>query len=187
MEEVKKIVYHKNAVEFVTVAVECCAFLEQSEAMKRSDFIDIALKILPLIYLKGTLLPHCENETDEYLEQFVREEDYEVVRMTVNTILKDKDDYLDVFLDEMVYSETPIKKTISEDLADIYQDLKNFVSIYSLGLESTMYAALATLKENFSIYWGQTTVNTLRALHDAKYSFQEEEDDAEIENGGKIE
>ena len=34
----------------------------------------------------------------------------------------DKDDYLDVFVQDMVYSDQPIKKSISEDLADIYQD-----------------------------------------------------------------
>ena len=32
----------------------------------------------------------------------------------------DKDDYLDVFVQDMVYSDQPIKKSISEDLADIY-------------------------------------------------------------------
>ena len=39
----------------------------------------------------------------------------------------DKDDYLDVFVQDMVYSDQPIKKSISEDLADIYQDLKDFI------------------------------------------------------------
>lgn len=181
MTEIKEIVYHKDTVEFVTVAVQYCSFIEQSEGMERYRFIDVSLKILPLLYLKGSLLPSCEEQSDEMIEEFVREEDYEIIRMTIGAIMREKDDYLDVFLSDMVYSDTPIRKSIAEDLADIYQDMKNFVSVYSLGVEETMYEALAALKESFSTYWGQTTVNTLRALHEAKYVFKEE--DEKIEKG----
>lgn len=181
MTGIKEIVYHKDTVEFVTVAVQYCSFIEQSEGMRRDSFIDVALKMLPLLYLKGSLLPSFKEQSDGMIEQFVKEEDYEIIRMTIGAILREKDDYLDVFLSDMVYSDTPIKKSIAEDLADIYQDMKNFVSVYSLGVEETMYEALAVLEDNFSTYWGQTTVNTLRALHEAKYVFKE--DDEEIEEG----
>ena len=38
----------------------------------------------------------------------------------------EKDDYLDVFIQDMVYSDQPITRNISEDLADIYQAIKDF-------------------------------------------------------------
>ena len=91
----------------------------------------------------------------------------------------DKDDYLDVFVQDMVYSDQPIKKSISEDLADIYQDIKDFIFVFQLGLNETMNDSLAVCQENFGMLWGQKLVNTLRALHDVKYSQQDEEDNEE--------
>ena len=82
----------------------------------------------------------------------------------------------------MVYSDTPIKKNISEDLADIYQDVKNFVSVFKLGFDETMHDSLALCKENFALYWGQTLVNTMRALHDVRYNHSDEEAEEDIEN-----
>lgn len=183
MENRSQVVFDRNTVEFVTVAAEFCTFLEQAESRKRSDFVDTALKILPLLYIKAVMLPPCEMIGDSAPECFVREEDYEVVRLTLSDLLGEKDDYLEVFLQDMVYSDTPIRKSISEDLADIYQDIKNFVSVFKLGFNETMHDSLAICRENFALYWGQTLVNTLRALHDVRYNHlnEEEESDGQID------
>lgn len=89
----------------------------------------------------------------------------------------EKDDYLDVFVQDMAYSDQPIKKSISEDLADIYQDIKDFIFVFQLGLNETMNDSLAICQENFGMLWGQKLVNTLRALHDVKYNQNDEEDE----------
>jgi hypothetical protein len=90
------------------------------------------------------------------------------------------DDYLEVFLADMAYSDTPIKKCISEDLADIYQDLKDFICVFQLGLNETMNDSLVICREHFEEFWGQRLVNTMRALHNVKYNTpaDEEEDPA---------
>ncbi len=184
MENQSQIVFDKNTVEFVTVAAEFCAYLEQAEAHRRWEFVDTILKILPLLYLKASMLPECEALGDYAPENIVTEGDYEVVRMTLAGIMGDKDDYLDVFVQDMVYSDTPIRKNISEDLADIYQDVKNFVGVFRLGLSETMHDAVAICRDNFAHYWGQTLVNTMRALHDVKYAdpVAADDDDADTAN-----
>lgn len=179
MKKESQVIFDRNTVEFVTVAAEFCAFLERAESRKRSDFVDTALKILPLLYIKASMLPPCEVMGDSEPETFVSEEDYEFIRITLAGLLGDKDDYLDVFVQDMVYSDTPIKKSISEDLSDIYQDVKNFVSVFSLGFNETMHDSLALCEEHFASYWGQTLVNTMRALHEAKYNRRSENDDEE--------
>ena len=93
----------------------------------------------------------------------------------------EKDDYLEVFLDDMAYSDTPIHQSISEGLADIYQVLKDFICVYQLGLDHTMNDALVICQEHFSEFWGQRLVNVMRALHNVKYSTEasaDEDDDA---------
>lgn len=179
MKKESQVIFDKNVIEFVTVAAEFCAFLERAESMKRSTFVDTTLKILPLLYLKASMLPKCEMIGDESPETYVTEEIYEVLRINLASILVEKDDYLEVFLPDMAYSDEPIKKNISEDLADIYQDIKDFIFVFQLGLNETMNDSLAVCQENFGMLWGQKLVNTLRALHDVKYSQQDEEDNEE--------
>lgn len=179
--EQKSVLMDKNVVEFATVAVEFCNFLESAESRSRKDFVAVSLKILPLLYLKASLLEPMEIEDEMDLEDTVTEDSYEVLRITLAGILGEQDDYLDVFVQEMKYSDKPVLKTISEDLADIYQDIKNFLSIFRMGLESTMHDSLAQVQQHFEMYWGQTLVNTMRALHDVCYNQHNEEDNDDTE------
>ena len=151
MKKESQTIFDKNVIEFVTVAAEFCAFLERAEGMKRKAFVDTTLKILPLLYLKASMLPKCETIGDEAPETYVTEEMYEVLRINLSDILAEKDDYLEVFLPEMAYSDQPIKKNISEDLADIYQDIRDFIFVFQLGLNETMNDSLAICQENFGM------------------------------------
>ena len=181
MEKESQTIFDKNVIEFVTVAAEFCSFLERAESMKRSTFIDTSLKILPLLYLKASMLPKCDTIGEEAPETYVTEEIYEILRINLAGLLGEKDDFLDVFVEDMVYSDQPIKKSISEELADIYQDIKDFIFVFQLGLNETMNDSLAICQENFETVWGQKLLNTLRALHDAKYNQPEEEADQDEE------
>ena len=176
MEQTSQVIFDKNSIEFVTVAAEYCSFIERSRGTDRRTFVDTALKILPLLYLKAALIPECEQLGEDALEVFVTEDDYECVRRAVADVMGAQDDYLEVFLPDMAYSDTPIKKCISEDLADIYQDLKDFIGVFQLGMNATMNDSLCVCKEHFAEFWGQRLVNTMRALHDVKYNSSEEED-----------
>lgn len=176
MDNKEDIVFSRNTVEFVTVAAEYCAYIERTNEHDRKEFVDTLLKLLPLLYIKAQMLPGEERINDEDLEDFVTEDSYEVLRMTIFDLLADKDSYLDVFVADMKYSDTPVTKSISEDLSDIYQDIKNFICLFQLGINETMHDAIIECNEHFRQYWGQTLVNTMRALHDIRYNTTDEED-----------
>lgn len=180
MTEKEDIVFSRNTIEFATVAAEFCAYIERTNEHSRKEFIDTLLKLLPLLYIKAQMLPEGESLNEDELETFVTEETYEVVRITLAELLAQYDTYLDVFVAEMKYSDTPVTKSISEDLSDIYQDVKNFVTQFQIGINETMHDAILECREHFSLYWGQTLVNTLRALHELKYNTLD--DDANDEN-----
>lgn len=176
MKKDSQVIFDRNVIEFVTVAAEFCKFIEQAEGSKRTEFVDTTLKLLPLLYLKASMLPPCEMMGEEAPETFVTEETYEIVRMNLAAILAERDDYLDVFVSDMKYSDQPITRYISEDLADIYQDIRDFIFVFRLGLNETMNDSLAICQENFRLYWGQKLVNTLRALHEVKYAGQDDDE-----------
>lgn len=167
--DLKNIVYSKDVVEFVTVAVQYCAYLENFEGVTQNKLADQFCKFLPLIYLKANMLPGIEPVSDSDVEITVTEEHYNYILTRLYNVFDQEDTYLEVFLDDMKYSETPISASISEDLTDIYQDLKNFISVYERGIEDNMNDALFLCTENFKGYWGQKLTNVLRALHSLKY------------------
>ena len=170
------VVYGRDVMEFVTVVVEYCAFLEQAAGKERLAFVDTLTKLLPLLYLKASLLPKYEILNEAYYsEDFVTEEDYNIVRTHIYNIMGEKDDYLDVFVEDMKYSESPILTTVSENLADIYQELKNFAMRYKNAAdEEEMMNVLADVKEEFQYSWGQKVVNVMRALHEVRYTEEDE-------------
>jgi hypothetical protein len=170
-EKLKEIVYSRDSIEFVTVAVQYCAYLENFDNnIAEPELTDKLTKILPLLYLKASLIPETDTVNEDNPEISVTEEDYNYITSKLNNIFSANDTYLEVFIQDMKYSETPISANISEDLADIYQDLKNFVTIFERGITENMNDALYVCTENFKIYWGQKLVNALRALHSLKYT-----------------
>lgn len=176
-------VFSKNVVEFVTVAVQYCNFLETS-ADGPVEYTDKLTKLLPLLYLKASMMSDINDSenADFYIEETVTEDDYNYIIARIYSIYKNEDTYLEVFEEDMKYSDTPISASISECLTDIYQDLKNFVTVYERGIEEVMYEALQVCSENFKLYWGQKLVNVIRPLHSLKYSTISNNDDMYLEN-----
>lgn len=158
-------VYQEPAIEFVTVAVQLCLYLEQAAEHEKADFIEKMLCLLPLLYLKARLLPKATEEMDGYPERFVTEQEYEDLRQFIAQKLGSDDAYLEVFVEEMRYSDEPITAFISENIADIYQEIKDLACSYQTRDEAVMNDALVSCLEAFEQHWGQKLLNVLRPLH----------------------
>jgi hypothetical protein len=172
------IVYSVNVIEFVTVAGEYCATLETMDEFNRKDFVHKMQKIFPLLYLKASLLPEVENMLEDEPEKFVTEYDYNYLHQKLQMKLGEHDSYLEVFDPLMQYSESPVEGSLAENMADIYQDLKDFILSYRIGTVEVMNDALWECRNNFASYWGQRLVNGLRALHNLTYGDVDLSEDA---------
>lgn len=170
-------IYSRNTIEFVTVAAETCLFLENAASFTKKDFLQRALKILPLLYLKTSLTDCPEKLLEEESERFLTETDYELIKNSISEVLGESDRYLEVFHPDIQLSEEGIATDISEDLADIYQDLKDFLLCYQIGNEEAMNDALALCLSSFREYWGQRLVNSMRAMHNALYNEENDKED----------
>ncbi len=166
-----KLIYSKKSIEFATVVAETCLFLERVTEFTKSDFISKATKLLPLLYLK--------EESNGFLERFVTEADYNYVKNQVADVLGPNDSFLEVFHPDMPYSDTPIAALVSENLADIYQELKDFAANFQIGEEEIMTSALILCVETFAEHWGQKLLNALRALHALHYNDKSDEDESD--------
>jgi len=180
------IVYTPPVIEFVTVVAESCLFLEQATEQTREEFISRSVKLLPLLYLKASVLAIPEPVFDDATERFVTEEDYLYVKEQVEQLLGADDSYLEVFHPDMAISDTPIAAFISEDLADVYQEIKDFAANYQTMDTDIMNDALVGCLEAFGQHWGQKNLNALKALHAIRHSDSFLQDDDSAEKTGKL-
>ncbi len=180
------LVYSRNVIELVTVGREFCHWVENVSCQERNEFVGTAIKILPLLYLKASVIPKSEIILNDFLESFVTENDYDNIRNRIMNKMGKFDEYLEVFTADMQRSEVPLSSTVSENLADIYQDIRNFLLNYRTGVTEIMNDALVELIKEFETYWGQRLVNVLRALHMVYYSNDEIADDDDNGQGDDI-
>lgn len=165
------LVYSPPVIDFVTVAAETCLLLEHTQEQGYEDFVEKSLRLFSMLHLKSVLLSVPERVFDDATERFVTEEDYNDVKDAVAALMGEKDSFLETFHPDMSLSDTPIAAFISENMADVYQELKDFAANYQLGETDIMNDALADCMTAFAEHWGQKVVNTMRALHTLRYSF----------------
>ena len=161
--------YPKEILEFVALCADYCRCLEQCQQASREAFVDSMLAALPALYAKIRQLQSVQQGGEGYNEPHVTESDYEFIRASVAMVMKEHDDYLDVFVEDFKYSDQPILQTISENLADLYQVLRDFLEIFRSGYDDAIDVALSDVIEDFRYNSGQKILNALRALHDSKY------------------
>lgn len=173
MEESTGPVYSRNVIEFVAVANEFCKYAEHASELKGDELLKILQRILPLMYIKASLLPQLNPYFEDGNEKFVTESDWMEIHETLTKKFGTADDYLEVFDDKANDADGPVVSSISENMTDIYQDIKDFLLLYQTGTEEVMNDALWECRMNFENFWGQKLVNAMRAIHKFIYSGEE--------------
>lgn len=168
----KKFIYQDATISFVTIAAQTCLLLEQTAEHERDIWREQVLRLLPVLYLRTRLLPLSVTMMEEEPQRFVTEEDYNFVLAGIRNLLGSDDAYLDIFVDQGVYTDEIQTAYISEGLADIYQELKDLAAAFQTGDEPVMNDAVVICREAFDTHWGRKLLSVTRALHeisDASY------------------
>jgi len=164
----------KNIIEeikdFLLASAEYCLILENIEEHSIFDFVSKLQKILPLIYLKTSLLPNYEDINDNEVEKFVQEADWEYIRNKIVAKLGEKESFIDIYTPETYESTEVDNASLSECITDVYQDLKDFTTLVQLGNKENVKAAITELKYNFEFFWGSRLIAALSVLHNLIYS-----------------
>jgi hypothetical protein len=151
-EERRSLIYARDVLDFVTVSTEYCTMMDTLHTYSQEKFVQYALKLLPLLYLKAQLLPDLELDDREGIEKYVSEEEWNRVNFQVKKIM----DNLDNYTESAGRFEANETSSISENFADIYQDLRDFVYLYSTGVDEIMYDGLGEVKLTFKEILGAT-------------------------------
>ena len=158
-------VYSSEMLAFVKAANACCAFLEQLTDMEGRAFIIESVKHLSAVYASFLNTGESEPILESPSEPSVTEQEWSALFQRIAMILGPHNDILRM-ADEGEFDRSEVvNHTISEDLADLYQDLRDFTSIYSRGVEELMNDAAWELGEHFAEHWGAKLLRALQALH----------------------
>lgn len=162
-------ILNNNALALIGLCNEYCHALENSREAETDEFVDNMLRLLPRIYISVSDVSLGVMNEDAYLESYLEEDYYESIRRNVENLLGPADTYLEVFEENMKYSDTPIATSISEGLTDIFQVLYNFIETIKDAPEEFVADGVMALKEDFEGYWSRILCNVLRALNNVKY------------------
>lgn len=162
-------IYSKNTLEFLAVAKSYCEVLEDPEQLVKEKLLDILLRLLPLLYLKGSLLPPIDPIDEENLETFATETQYGLLSGCLAALFGEEDAYLEVYHPDIALADGAVAASVSERLADLWQEMYDFVEVYRQGFDDSMSDALYRCREHFAQEWGPGLLHVLRALHAIKY------------------
>ena len=163
---VRNYVYSSEMVEFVKAANACCAFLEQLKGTEGRDFVVDSVRHLSMVYATFLKTGETEPVFESPQEPAVTEQEWSALFQRIAMILGPHNDILRVAEEGEFDRSELVNHTISEDLADLYQELRDFTSIYSRGMEELMNDAAWELQEHFAEHWGAKLLRALQALHE---------------------
>jgi hypothetical protein len=170
MEEPASGVYAPQIVEFVTVADQFCKHVERAQSYKPSEFLSVMQRLLPFLYVKAVNLPATEPNFEEGNERFVREEDWNLIERTIASRMGQLNSFEEPFDQALHGSGEPAAGDVSEYIADIYQDVKDFLLQYRTGTEEVMNDSVWECSMHFETIWGRKLLGVVRAIHNIVYS-----------------
>ncbi len=150
----------KPVLEMITVANEYCLFFEKAENYTTEDILTYFHKIAPLIYLKGSLLPATMVADDSAAERYVTEEQWEQIFKALRNHFKAADVY---YVHDHNFDSS--EASLADNMADIYQDMKDFIMLYQKNTAPARQNAVAQIRDLYKWRWGPATLSALGAIH----------------------
>lgn len=170
-------VLNNNSLAFIGLCNEYCQTLESARETECDDFIAAMLRLLPRIYITASDLKIDDLGLEEpYIDGRLDEDYYDSIRRSIENLLGPDDTYLEVFEEDMKYSDTPIAASVSEGLADIFQVLYNSLEAIKDVPNELIDQALIAVKDDFQSYWSRILCNVMRALNHIRYNALNERD-----------
>jgi hypothetical protein len=159
-----------NSLAFIGLSNEYCHAIESASECEPDEFVNSMIRLLPRLYISASDLRQTVGSDDmAYIDDSLDEAGYDAARRSIETLLGEDDAYLEVFEEDMIYSDSPIAASVSEGLCDIFQVLFNFLEAVKDATEENIASAIAIISEDFGQYWSRPLCNVLRALNRIKY------------------
>jgi hypothetical protein len=167
----KEIVFSRKVIDMLTVANEFCIFIEETAKYDKAQILTYLERVLPLLYLKGSLLPDVVVGDESANVRFVTEEQWGVIYNDLKAKFGKDDDFI---MNESPEADDCSKMSLAELVADLYQDMKDFVQLYQRNTMAARENAIFYIKLYFENHWGYRALQSMIAIHFYLYGRQQD-------------
>lgn len=155
--------------DFVKTASDFCLLLEQASKRRTGEFINTVQQMLPDIYMKAALVQMPKYVYDEEPKRFVKEDDYAMIHSSLQQKFELFTGITSMSPGTLPNQHELISFGLAENFADLYEELKNFVKLYEVGLPQSMNDAVWFVRKSFENSLGIKIVDSLKSLHSLIY------------------
>jgi hypothetical protein len=153
----------KELGSFVDAARGFCELVESADVLGKGQFIWTTGERLAVLYAAGLALPRlAAMETEGSEDARPHDQARAALADRIRAKLGDLDDYRFVF-DPYESHEPPVDGSLSDDLSDIYQDLKHGLDLYTGGVSQG--DAIWEWRVGFETHWGVHAAHAQYAIH----------------------
>jgi hypothetical protein len=166
MEDIKS----ATVTDFVATAAAFCQLLEQAGKQRTGELFSQLQQILPQLYEKSVRLPKPRYCYEEESARFVSEDDY----ARIHDLMQQK---IGLFfgITHMSPGTGPSQFEVmsfgmAEGFADLYEELRNFVKLYEVGIPQAMNDAVWLYHKSFGQSLGVKLIECLKSMHQMVYN-----------------
>jgi hypothetical protein len=143
---------------FANLVREFCDWAE-GQPKSEEEEVHIAINLLASLYSGALSLPN-HDAGEDIEEEAVSDGQWKVIYRRFGALPFNY--YLEFFSPAKLDDDEHVTGDLADDLADIYRDLKEGLSLYDLGHRKE---AVWDWKSNFYMHWGRHASSALHALH----------------------
>ena len=148
---------------FAAEARRYCTLIESDAASNSWMFAEACLRHVLRLYEQALLLPEIEPSTTDLLAG-IDQETWEAVRTRTGQKLA-RDCYWEIFEPFEQEKPEPVVGSISDDLADIWRDLKRGLMEIDKGRPASISDAVWDWRCSFETHWGHHAAEAIFALN----------------------
>lgn len=159
-------------VALAGLGAEFCAVVASCSGMQPRTFCRKVLQYLPRIYITASDLaaPDAEASLVEPSDSgaiyaTMDEDTYESARAEMSAAFGEYDMFLDTPAEDMQYSDTPVAVSLSEKLADIYQQMYDMADTVRNTPQHLWNAIAEDVTYRFDSFLSETICDALRAAN----------------------
>ena len=155
----------KNEVkEYLESARLYCEFMESNVEIDSIEFLKEVRQLLLTLYQKGLYFPLHDGDSDEDTDDLFGDNYFAVLKLIGKKVGK-TDFYLHIYDPTNPSDEKPVGGSLTDDLGDIYRDLKRALLQLDTDSEAAKEDALFSLNFLFRSHYGAHIINGLYAIH----------------------
>ena len=149
---------------FVDLASSYCSLIEHHAEYSTEDFVTRVREILPLLYHRALTLPELET-TDQDIDREISHDEWSDMFASLQRKLGINDLYWEIYDPLKTDHDDPVAASLSDDLADIWRDLKDGLSHWADCSDTMRQQIIWNWHFSFHSHWSDHVVDALRAIN----------------------